>query len=66
MSRKVLDALDLPIDLEVDWTVRAANSQRSKVYGICHDVPITVGGITARYRFFVWENLSQDVILGRP
>ena len=66
MSREVFDELDLPIDLEVDWTVGAANSQRSRVYGICHDVPITVGGITARCRFFVLENLSQDVILGRP
>ena len=66
MSREVFDELDIPIDLEVDWTVGASNSQRSRVYGICHDVLITVGGITARCRFFVLENLSQDVILGRP
>ena len=66
ISREVFDELDLPIDLEVDWTVGAANSQRSSVYGICHDVPITIRGITARCRFFVLENLSQDIILGRP
>ena len=66
MSKDTFEELDIPVDLEVDWTVGAANSQRTKVYGICHDVPVSVGGITARCRFFVMENLSQDVILGRP
>ena len=33
MLRKVFDKLDIPIDLEVDWTVGAANSQRFRVYG---------------------------------
>lgn len=53
MYRKVFDELELPIDLEVDRTVGAPNSQRSRVYGMCHDVPIMVGGITVRCRFFV-------------
>ena len=64
MSRDTFEELDIPVNLEVDWTVGAANSQRTKVYGICHDVPVSVGGITARCTFFVMENLSQDVILG--
>jgi len=46
--------------------VGSANSQKMKAYGICYDMPVAVGGITARCRFFVLENLSQDVILGRP
>ena len=66
MSKDTFEELDIPVDLEVDWTVGAVNSQRTKVYGICHDAPVSVGGITARCRFFVMENLSQDVILGRP
>ena len=66
MSKDTFEELDIPVDLEVDWTVGAANSQCTKVYGICHDVPVTVGGITPRCRFFVMENLSHDVILGRP
>ena len=65
MSGEVFDELDVRIDLEVDWTVGGANSYRSRVYGICHDVPITVGGITARWGFFVLENQSQDIMLGR-
>ena len=66
MSREVFDELDLSIDLEVDWTVGARNSQRSRVYRICPDVPIMVVVMTARCRFFVLENLSQDVTLSRP
>ena len=64
-SKDTFEELDIAVDLEVDWTVGAANSQRTKVYGICQDVPVSVGGITARCRFFVIKNLSQDVILGR-
>ena len=66
MSKDNFAELDIPVNLEADWTVGAANSQRTKVYRICHDVPVSVGGITARCRFFMMENLSQDVILGRP
>ena len=34
MSKDTFEELDIPVDLEVDWTVGAANSQRTKVYGI--------------------------------
>ena len=66
MSKEVFDKLELPIDLAVDWQVGSANSQKTKAHSICHDVPVTVGGITARCCFFVLESLSQDIILGRP
>jgi len=66
MSRNVFEELKLLIDLTVDWSVGSANSQKTKAYGICHDVPVTGRGITARYRFFVLQNISQDIILGRP
>ena len=66
MSREVFEELGIPIDFSIDWSVGLVNSQKTKAYGICHDVPVAVGGITARCRFFVLENLSQDVILGRP
>ena len=64
ISREVFEELGMPIDFLIDWSVGSANSQKTKVYSICHDVPVAVGGITARCRFFVLENLSQDVILG--
>jgi len=66
ISREVFEELGIPIDFVIDLLVGSANSQKTKAYGICHDVPVAVGGITARSRFFVLENLSQDVILGRP
>ena len=65
MSQDTFQELDSPVDLKVDWTVGVTNSQRTKVYGVCHDVPVSVGGITARFRFFVMEKVSQDVIVGR-
>jgi len=65
MSKGVFEELDLPIDLTVDWSVGAANNQRTKAYGICHDVEVTISGIITRCRFFILENLSQDIILGR-
>jgi len=48
MSRNVFEELELPIDLMVNWSVGSANSQKTKAYGICHNVPVMVGGITAR------------------
>jgi len=65
MSKEVFEELDLPIDLAVDWSVGAANNKRTKAYGICHNVEVTIGGIVTRCRFIVLENLSQDIILER-
>ena len=58
MSKEVFEELDLPIDLAVDWSVGAANNERTKVYGICYYIKVTIGGIVTRCRFFVVENLS--------
>jgi len=63
MSKEVFEELDLPIDLAVAWSVGMANNQRTKAYGICTDVEVTIGGIVTRCRFFILENLSQDIIL---
>jgi len=46
MSREVFEELGIPIDFSIDWSVGSANSQKTKAYGICHDVPVAVGGIT--------------------
>lgn len=37
MSKEVFDDLELPIDLTIHWSVGAANNQRTKAYGICHE-----------------------------
>jgi len=65
MSQEVFEELGIPIDFSIDWSVGSVNSQKTKAYSICHNMPVAVGEITARCRFFVLENLSQDVILGR-
>ena len=65
MSKDINDEIDLPIYLGIDWTVGSVNSQKTRVYGVCLDVPVTVEGITSRCRFYVLENLSEDIILSR-
>ena len=66
ISREVFQELGIPIDFSIVWSVGSPNNQETKAYGICHNVPVAVGGISTRCRFLVLENLSQDVILGRP
>jgi len=66
MSREVFEELGILIDFSIDWSVGSANLQKTKAYDICCDVRVAVGGITVQCRFFVLQNLSQDVILGRP
>jgi len=66
MSGEVFEELGIPIDFSIDWSVGSVNSQKTKAYGICHDVLMAVGGNIARCRFFVLENLLHDMILGRP
>ena len=61
----MLDKLELPIDLEIGRNIGSATSQRSRLYGLCHDVNVSVGGIEVSTPFFVMDGLSQDVILGR-
>jgi len=58
MSRESFEELGIPIDLSIDWSVGSADLQKTKAYSICHEVTIAVGGISARCRFFVLENLS--------
>ena len=57
LFRKLFDEMNFPIDVEVEWTVGAANSQTFREYRISHDVPIMVGGITARGRLVLLEKL---------
>ena len=51
MSREVFEELGIPIDLSIDWSVGSANSQKTKAYGICHDVPVAeIGRASCRER----------------
>ena len=66
LSKECFDLLDLPIDLEIEWIIGSAMCQRARLYGLCHDIEVSVGGIEMNVPFFVMDGLSQDVILGRP
>ena len=49
ISKEVFDKVGLPIDYDIEWTIRSANSQKNRVYGICHEVLIVVGQIIVKY-----------------
>jgi hypothetical protein len=66
LSKECFDKMDLPIDLEIGWIIGSATCHRARLYGLCHDVPVSVGGIEVNMPFFVMDGLSQEVILGRP
>ena len=58
--------LELPIDLEIDWMIGTENSMRTRVYGLCREVEVSVGGIKKTLPFLVIEGSAHEVILGRP
>src|SRR5258705_158259 len=66
LSKECFDKMDLPIDLEIGWIIGSATCHKARLYGLCHDVGISVGGIEVNMPFFVMDGLSQEVILGRP
>jgi hypothetical protein len=71
MSKSLFDQLDYPLDTEIRWRINAYNEKvkpgaPSGVLGVCHRLPITVGGITTNEHVFVVEHANQDLLLGRP
>ena len=57
LSKNFFDTLDIPINLEIDWVVGSANSTRSRVYRLCKEVKVSVGGVKKVLPFFVVEYL---------
>ena len=35
----------LPVDTEIRWSIGSANSTLDEVFGVCHFMPVEVGGI---------------------
>ena len=60
----------LPIDTEIDWKISSFDSgsspERSNVLGVCHDVPVNVGGVEEKTHIFVVRGSAQKLLLGRP
>jgi hypothetical protein len=66
MSRDVYERGKWPIDTNHGWVLRAANSQRSGLYGACPMVKTKIGDVEVEQNFFVQNNSTYPVILGQP
>ena len=67
MSTETFEKLDVPIDDNINWRLGTIKQQVvHPVVGVCHDVPVTVGGVTTRNQIFVVDDPTHDLLLGRP
>ncbi|HEU4342387.1 MAG TPA: retropepsin-like aspartic protease [Candidatus Binatia bacterium] len=70
MPKRTFDQLELPIDTDIHWRINAydtdAELESSGPIGVCHDVPVSIGGVEVKQHFFVVKHSNADLILGRP
>jgi hypothetical protein len=70
MPKRVYDLLELPIDTEIRWRINAYNTdtdlESADPIGVCHNVPVDIGGVMVKLHFFVVKHSNADLILGRP
>jgi hypothetical protein len=63
------EQMELPIDTDIMWRINAYNQdtqEESPTLGVCHDVPVNIGGVEVLQQLFVVEFTPADLILGRP
>ena len=58
--------LGLKLDTNITWGVRNADTRSTRLKGVCHEVPVEIGGIVEKCHVFVTEACGYDLILGRP
>jgi Retroviral aspartyl protease len=61
--------LELPMDPSgKDWILCGISGHQVNLIGLCHNVPIQVGGVLFPHNFFITlDNIGQkDIILGQP
>jgi len=70
IPRYIFEQLDLPIDTDIRWRINAYDTDSELdgkgPIGVCHDVPINLGGVEVKQHVFVVEHSNADLILGRP
>ena len=68
--KRIFDRLEFPIDTEIRWRINAYDTnsdlESSGPIGVCHDVPVNIGGVEVKLHFFIVKYSNADLILGRP
>jgi hypothetical protein len=72
MPRRIFERTNLPIDTEIRWRIDTYDSKTNAELdvhgpiGVCHEVPVDIGGVEVKQPIFVVEHCNNDLILGRP
>jgi len=68
MPRRTFDNLDFPIDTSIQWDINSFGSKSlpEGCVGVCHDLPVDIGGVEVKVLVFVVEESGHDLLLGRP
>ena len=70
MPRRIFEQLDLPIDTDIAWRINTFNTgsetEAHGCLGVCHAVPVDIGGVEVKVPIFIVEESNQDLLLGRP
>src|SRR5579859_858504 len=69
MPKRTFDRLDFPIDKNIEWHINGFGDDEkvgSSCVGVCHDVPVDIGGVTVKTHVFVVKHAAQNLLLGRP
>src|SRR5579859_2772581 len=69
MPKRTFDRLDFPIDKNIEWHINGFGDDErvgSSCLGVCHDVPVDIGGVTIKTHVFVVKHAAQNLLLGRP
>jgi hypothetical protein len=70
MPQRIFEQLDLPIDTDIGWKINTfttgSDTEAHGCLGVCHAVPVDIGGVEVRIPIFIVENSNQDLLLGRP
>ena len=70
MPWRTFEQLDLPIDKDISWRISTFNTgsetEAHGCLGVCHSVPIDIGGVEVKVPVFIMSDSNQDLLLGRP
>lgn len=68
MPQRTFDKLDFPIDTDIMWKINSFGSKSplDGCVGVCHGLPVDIGGVEVKVPDFVVEKSGHDLLLGRP
>ena len=69
MPWRTWERLNYPIDTDIQWRVNSFEGRKDEngaVLGVCHGLPVDIGGVEVKTHVFVVENCEHNFILGRP